>query len=439
MKTSKVKESSRQPKDSSASPLKPKNFFQKLGPGLITGASDDDPSGIGTYSQVGARFGFGMLWVMLFSYPLMGIIQEISARVGRVTGLGIAGNLRRHYPKPILYAMVLLLLIANVFNLGADVGAMGAAAKLLLPGPLWAYIVMFGILSLLLQILVPYTKYVSYLKWLTVALFAYIATAILMGQPDWEAIRATFLPAISLRVDYLTALVAVFGTTISPYLFFWQASEEAQDVGVDAGEKPLKQSPRQAPANFKRIRTDTYIGMAFSNLVAFFIILTAAATLHAHGVLNIDTADQAAEALRPLAGRFSFLLFTLGIIGTGLLAIPVLAGSAAYAVSEVFKWEDSLEDRPEEAPRFYATIAVAVLAGLLLNFVGINPIKALFLSALLNGIVAVPVMVMMMILTHNRKVMGRFTLPLYLWVGGWIATAVMFVAALGMFAALRFN
>jgi NRAMP (natural resistance-associated macrophage protein)-like metal ion transporter len=439
MKTSKVKGPVRQTKGSSASPLTPKNFFLKLGPGLITGASDDDPSGIGTYSQVGARFGFGMLWTMLFSYPLMSIIQEISARIGRVTGLGIAGNLRRHYPRPILYAMVLLLLIANIFNLGADVGAMGAAAKLLLPGPLWAYIVTFGVLSLLLQIMVPYTKYVSYLKWLTVALFAYIATAIAMGQPNWEAIRATFLPAISLRADYLTALVAVFGTTISPYLFFWQASEEAQDVGVDAGEKPLRKSPRRAPANFERIRVDTYLGMAFSNLVAFFIILTAASTLHAHGMLNIDTADQAAQALRPLAGRFAFLLFTVGIIGTGLLAVPVLAGSAAYAVSETFMWEDSLEDRPGEAPKFYATIAVAVLVGLFLNFVGINPIKALFLSALLNGIVAVPVMVMMMILTRNRKVMGHFTLPLYLWVGGWLATAVMLLAALGMFATFRSN
>ena len=391
-----------------------KDIFYKLGPGLITGASDDDPSGIGTYSQVGARFGYGMLWTMILSYPLMGVIQEISARIGRVTGMGIAGNLRRHYPKSLLYGMVLLLLVANIFNLGADVGAMGAAAKLILPGPLWLYIVLLGFGSLLLQTFVPYTKYVSYLKWLTLALFAYVATAIAMGQPSWEAIRATLLPSVSLHADYLTGLIAVLGTTISPYLFFWQASEEAEDVGDDADEKPLEEAPEQAPANFQRIRIDTYVGMAFSNIVAFFIILTSAVTLHAHGIFNIQTADQAAQALRPLAGRFAFLLFTFGIIGTGLLALPVLAGSAAYAVSETFQWEASLEATANQDKRFYATLAAAIVIGLLLNFVGLDPIKALFLSAVLNGVVAVPVMVMMMILTMNRKVMHQFTLPRYL-------------------------
>jgi NRAMP (natural resistance-associated macrophage protein)-like metal ion transporter len=416
--------------------VKLKDIVLKLGPGLITGASDDDPSGIGTYSQVGAQFGYGMLWTMVLSYPLMVVIQEISARIGRVTGMGIAGNLRRHYSKSLLYAMVLLLLIANIFNLGADVGAMGAAAKLLLPGPLWAYIVLFGVISLLLQIFVPYTEYVTYLKWLTLALFAYVATAIALGQPRWEAIRATLLPSISLRADYLTALIAVLGTTISPYLFFWQASEEAEDVGVNADEKPLRKAPEEAPASFQRIRIDTYVGMAFSNIVAFFIILTSAVTLHTHGITDIQTADQAAQALGPLAGRFTFLLFTIGIIGTGLLAVPVLAGSAAYAVGETFKWKASLEARPRRAARFYETIAAAVFVGVLLNFVGINPIKALFLSAVLNGVVAVPIMALMMILTRNRKVMGQFTLPTYLLVGGWIATAVMLIAALGMFATL---
>jgi Mn2+/Fe2+ NRAMP family transporter len=275
------------------------------------------------------------------------------------------------------------------------------------------------------------------LKWLTLALFAYVATAIAMGEPRWEAIRATFWPSISLHADYFTALIAVLGTTISPYLFFWQASEEVEEVSVNAGEKPLKKAPEQAPANFQRIKIDTYVGMAFSNIVAFFIILTSAVTLHAHGILDIQTADQAAKALGPLAGRFAFLLFTTGIIGTGLLALPVLAGSSAYAVSEAFQWTASLEKTPYRAKRFYATMGAAVLTGLLLNFVHLNPIKALFWSAVLNGVVAVPVMVLMMILARNKKAMGQFALPLYLHVGGWVATAVMLLAAMGMFATLR--
>jgi NRAMP (natural resistance-associated macrophage protein)-like metal ion transporter len=414
-----------------------RHLFLELGPGLITGASDDDPSGIATYSQVGAKFGFGMLWVALFSYPLMCVIQEISARIGRVTGKGIAANIRAHFPAPVLYAIVSLLLVANIFNLGADIGAMGAAAKLFLPGPFWIYVLLLGGVSLALQIFVPYTKYVPYLKWLTLALFAYIATAIVVGQPKWAAIRATFLPSISLHGDYLTALIAVLGTTISPYLFFWQASEEAEDVGLNAAEKPLKRAPQQAPAQFQRIRFDTFAGMALSNIVAFFIILTAGVTLHAHGILDIDTADQAAKALEPLAGRFAFWLFAIGIVGTGLLAVPVLAGSAAYAVGESFRWAASLEKKPRQAVRFYATIAAATVIGLILNFIHLNPIKALFWSAVLNGVVAVPVMVMMMLLTSRKKVMGQFTLPPYLRICGWIATAVMLAASLGMFLTLR--
>jgi NRAMP (natural resistance-associated macrophage protein)-like metal ion transporter len=412
-------------------------LLMALGPGLITGAADDDPSGIATYSQVGAKFGYGMLWVMPFSYPLMAVIQEISARIGRVTGAGIAANIRRHYPKPILYGMVSLLLVANIFNLGADIGAMGAAAKLFLPGPVWAYILLLGGVSLLLQIAVPYTKYVPYLKWLTLALFAYIATAIVVGEPRWQAIRATFWPSIRWNSDYFTALIAVFGTTISPYLFFWQASEEAEDVGVNAKDKPLRQAPKQAPVQFERIKVDTYIGMAFSNTVAFFIILTAAVTLHTHGILDIQTADQAAKALEPLAGRFAFLLFAAGIVGTGMLAVPVLAGSAAYAVGEAFQWTASLEKKPRQAARFYATIGAATVIGLVLNFIHLNPIKALFWSAVLNGVVAVPVMSLMMVLTQNAKVMGKFILPLYLRIGGWIATAVMLIASLGMILTLR--
>jgi Mn2+/Fe2+ NRAMP family transporter len=314
---------------------------------------------------------------------------------------------------------------------------MGAAAKLFLPGPVWAYILLLGGVSLLLQIAVPYTKYVPYLKWLTLALFAYIATAIVVGEPRWQAIRATFWPSIRWNSDYFTALIAVFGTTISPYLFFWQASEEAEDVGVNAKDKPLRQAPKQAPVQFERIKVDTYIGMAFSNTVAFFIILTAAVTLHTHGILDIQTADQAAKALEPLAGRFAFLLFAAGIVGTGMLAVPVLAGSAAYAVGEAFQWTASLEKKPRQAARFYATIGAATVIGLVLNFIHLNPIKALFWSAVLNGVVAVPVMSLMMVLTQNAKVMGKFILPLYLRIGGWIATAVMVIASLGMILTLR--
>lgn len=409
-------------------------LLRRLGPGLITGASDDDPSGIATYSQVGAQFGFGMLWTMLFSYPLMAAIQEISARIGRVTGAGIAGNIRRHYAKPVLFGVVALLFAANVFNLGADIGAMGAAAKLILPGPLWLHITVIGMASVALQILVPYSVYVRYLKWLTVALFAYVVTAILLGQPKWPAIHALFSPTISFRGGYFTALIAVLGTTISPYLFFWQASEEVEEIAVRAADEPLKQAPGQAPEQFQRIRFDTYFGMALSNIVAFFIILTTASTLHAHGIRDIQTADQAARALEPLAGRFAFSLFALGIIGTGLLAVPVLAGSAAYGLSEAFRWTASLEKRPRQALQFYATIGIATLIGLALNFIHLDPIHALFFAAVINGLVAAPVMAIMMTLAANPKVMGKFILPFYLHVAGWFATAVMLLASLGLVA-----
>ncbi len=409
------------------------NIFWKLGPGLITGAADDDPSGIATYSQVGAQFGYGMLWTMLFSFPLMAAIQEISARIGRVSGIGIAGNIRRHYSKPYLYGIVSLLLIANIFNIGADIGAMGAAAKLMLPGPPALFIVLAGGISLTMQILIPYSSYVKYLKWLTLALFSYVITAIILHEPSWKAIHATILPNFSLHREFLTALIAILGTTISPYLFFWQASEEVEDVTLDAKEKPLKNSPAQAPAQLQRIRFDTLLGMAFSNLVAFFIILTAASTLYSHGLRDIQTADQAARALQPLAGQFASSIFTIGIIGTGLLAVPVLAGSAAYAVSEVFQWTASLEEKPRRAVGFYATIGVATFIGLLLNFIHLNPIKALFYSAVLNGVVAGPVMAFMMLLARNPKVMGKFTLPRALHIMGWVATVVMVLVSVGMF------
>ncbi len=413
-----------------------KEILWRLGPGLITGAADDDPSGIATYSQVGAQFGYGMLWTVLFALPLMAAIQEISARIGRVSGIGIAGNIRRHYPKPYLHGIVALLLIANIFNIGADIGAMGAAAGLMFPGPQTLFIIIAGGVSLILQILIPYTVYVKYLRWLTVALFSYVVTAIILHEPKWEAIRATLMPGFSLHGGYFTALIATLGTTISPYLFFWQASEEVEDVTINAKEQPLKDAPKQAPEQLQRIRFDTFLGMAFSNLVAFFIILTAASTLYSHGLRDIQTADQAARALEPFAGRFAFLTFATGIVGTGLLAVPVLAGSAAYAVSEAFQWKASLEQKPHRAVGFYATIFIATLMGLLLNFMHLNPIKALFFSAVLNGVVAGPVMAFMMLLARNPKVMGKFTLPVSLHVAGWVATGVMVLTSMGMFATI---
>jgi NRAMP (natural resistance-associated macrophage protein)-like metal ion transporter len=406
-----------------------------LGPGLVTGASDDDPSGIAAYSQVGAQFGYGLLWTMVLSYPLMATIQEISARVGRVTGLGISANLRRYYPRSLLHGVVALVLIANIFNLGADIGAMGAAAQLLLPARTWIYILLFGVASLMLQIFVPYSSYVKYLKWLTLSLFAYVATSFFVRISWYQVLHETFLPQLSGGKGYLTGLIAVLGTTISPYLFFWQASQEVEEVKSHRGEKALKRAPRQAPSQLGRIRKDTYLGMALSNVVAFFIILTTAATLHAHGQSNIATAAQAAQALAPLAGRWAAGLFVCGIIGTGMLAVPVLAGSAAYAMGESFRWSASLEKRPQQAVGFYLTIAVATLAGVGLNFLRIDPIRALFWAAVLNGMLAAPVMAVIIHMAASRKVMDRFAIPLYLRVVGWTATAVMLGVSVGVLLA----
>ena len=411
-------------------------LLQIMGPGLITGASDDDPSGIATYSQAGAQFGYGLGWVLVFAWPLMCAIQEISARIGRVTGRGIAGVIKQHYPAPVLYILVALLVGANVINLGADLGAMGAAAKLLIGGPILAYVAGFGALSLLLEVFVRYARYVTWLKWLTASLLAYVAVAFVVHMP-WATVGYHLIvPDISLTPGYLTVVVAILGTTISPYLFFWQAEEEVEDVKERDGAVPLRRAPKQAPSEFRRIRIDTYFGMLLSNLVAIFIVITTAATLHAHGVTDIQTSSQAASALKPIAGPFVFLIFALGIIGTGLLAVPVLAGSAAYAVGETFGWHVGLARKPGRAPAFYAVIAVAFVVGAGLNFIHIDPIKALFWSAVINGVVAVPVMAMMMIMSSRPSVMGRFALQGPLKVVGWLATAVMAAAAVGMFATL---
>ncbi|HEY3266326.1 MAG TPA: Nramp family divalent metal transporter [Armatimonadota bacterium] len=409
-----------------------------LGPGLVTGASDDDPSGIATYSQVGAQFGYTMLWSVVFTYPLMTAVQEISARIGRITGRGLAGNLRRHYSRWLLYPIVILLLVANTINLGADIGAMGAACKLLIGGPAPLYAVGFAVLSVLLQVFVSYTRDANLLKWLTLVVFSYVVTAFVERAPWGAALRGAVTPTISLEPSHLAALVAVLGTTISPYLFFWQASQESEEVKVNEEEEPLKKAPEQARVQLRRIRIDTAFGMLVSNVVAFFIILSAAVTLHAHGVTDIQTSAQAAEALKPIAGRFASTLFALGIVGTGLLAVPVLAGSAAYAVGEALKWPVGLERKPLDARGFYAVLSVATLLGLGIVLVKLDPIKALFWSAVINGVVAVPVMVVLMQMASNPKVMGKFVVTgRTLRAVGWLATAVMAAASVGLFATMR--
>jgi NRAMP (natural resistance-associated macrophage protein)-like metal ion transporter len=411
-------------------------LLQIMGPGLITGASDDDPSGIATYSQAGAQYGYAIGWTLILTYPLMCAIQQIAAEIGRVTGRGLAGNLRRFMPRPALFGIVSLLLIANTINIGADIGAMAAALKLLVPIPAVLAIAGFTAITILLEVFVRYARYVSVLKWLTLSLFAYAATVFVSGVPWPRAIPEILLPHIKFSGDYLTVIVAVFGTTISPYLFFWQAGEEVEDEKERPDSLPLKDAPDQASAELRRIRMDTYVGMAFSNLVALAIVITTAATLHAHGITNITTSSQAAQALKPIAGRFAFAVFALGIIGTGLLALPVLAGSAAYALGEACAWPVGLALKANRARAFYATIALAMGLGALMNFSPIDPIQALFWSAVINGVVAVPVMVMMMILASRKTVMGDFTLGPVLKTLGWLASLVMLLAAIGMFATL---
>ena len=405
-----------------------------LGPGLITGASDDDPSGIATYSQAGAQFGYNLGWTLLLTYPLMCAIQMISAQVGRVTGRGLAGNMRRHYPAPLLYFLVALLLVANIINIGADLGAMAAALRLLVAGPQLVYVGGFAVVTVLLEIFVRYSRYASILRWLALSLLSYVATVFAVGVPWPTVIGSLVAPHIELTGNYLTVVVAVLGTTISPYLFFWQAAEEVEDEKEDPDAQPLIEAPAQAPKQLARIQIDTLVGMGISNIVALFIMITTAATLHAHGITDIQTSSQAAEALRPIAGRFAFTLFALGIVGTGMLALPVLAGSAAYAVGEAMRWRVGLGQRPGRARAFYGTIAVATLVGAGLNFTTLDPIKALFWSAVINGVAAVPVMIMIMLMASRTAVMGQFTLGRWLKGFGWIATAVMAAAAVGMFA-----
>jgi len=408
----------------------PRNLLEVLGPGLITGAADDDPSGIATYSQVGAQFGYSLGWVMLFSYPLMAVIQQVSAEIGSVTGAGIARNLRRHYPRWLLRCVVGTLLVANIANLGADVGAMGQALVLLTGGPVAAFTVAFGVLCVVLEVFLSYRRYAEVLKWLTVSLFAYVAVVFAVHVPWQQALHDTLLPRLSLNVNEAEALVAVLGTTISPYLFFWQAAEEVEEQSRRT-VKPLYVAPAEAGPELRRIRTDTWVGMGLSNLISLFIIFAAAATLHVQGITDIQTSAQAALALRPIAGPLTFVIFAAGIIGTGLLAVPVLAGSAAYAVSEAFDWVEGLDRKPRDARAFYATIAIATLTGVVLNFTGIDPFKALYWSAVLNGLLAAPLMATMMLIASNPRIMGRLVLSRMMRVMGWLATVVMAAASVG--------
>ncbi|MBB3859447.1 NRAMP (natural resistance-associated macrophage protein)-like metal ion transporter [Novosphingobium hassiacum] len=406
-----------------------RSLIDVLGPGLITGAADDDPSGIGTYSQVGAQFGYSLAWSMILALPLLVSIQAICARIGATTGRGIAHNLRRHYHPALLRTVVTLLVVANVINLGADLGAMGAALALLLPGPAHLFVLAFGVASVLAEVLVSYDRYARILKWTTLSLFSYIAV-VLVADVDWHAaVRGFAVPTFALDRDHTMALVAIFGTTISPYLFFWQAGQEVEERHR-RHTKPLCITPRDAGPELHRIRNDTLTGMGFSNITALSIVLATAATLHVNGITQVESAQQAASALRPIAGEFAFALFALGIIGTGMLAVPVLAGSAAYAVSETFHWTEGLARKPREAKAFYGVIAVATLCGVALNFIGLDPMLALYWAAVVNGLLAPPLMVVTMMIARNPRIMGRLTISRPLAIGGWLSTMVMWVIAL---------
>jgi Mn2+/Fe2+ NRAMP family transporter len=403
----------------------------KVGPGLITGVADDDPSGIATYSQAGAQFGLNMLWTMPLAFPLMAAIQYMCASIGRVTGKGLAANIKEAFPPIIIKSVVLLLLIANTLNIGADVAAMGEVAELVMGFDRHLMTAFFVIGTLLLQVFIPYHRYVRFLKWLTLCLIAYAAVLITVHVPWDQVVARTVWPHFT--PNAAAVVVGVFGTTISPYLFFWQASEEVEEMQAGRGTAPLVRDPRAAGAELRRIRWDTWSGMFYSDLTAYCIILATAVTLHVAGITDINTAAQAASALRPLAGDFAFILFALGILGVGLIGVPVLAGSGAYALSEAMGWKSGLERKATDARGFYGIIAVSVLAGLGIQYLPISPMKALFWSAVINGIVAVPLMVVIILLVSKKSVMGAFTASRPIVILGWMATAVMGSAAVWMF------
>jgi len=400
---------------------------RELGPGLVTGAADDDPSGIATYSQAGAQFGYGLLWTMVLTYPLMSAVQLASAHIGRVTGAGLANNLVKSFPRQIVGTLIGILLLANIINIGADLSAMAASASLVTGGGEHVFVIGFALVSTLLQLFVPYRQYARILKWLTLSLFAYVGV-VLMVHIDWSSALLRLVWPPHLGDAALLTIVALLGTTISPYLFFWQSSQEAEELSSNH-QRPIRRSPRSAPTQFRRMRADTLAGMALSNLVALAIILATAATLNVQGVTQINTAAQAAEALRPIAGDFAFALFAIGIIGTGFLAVPVLAGSAAFAVAEVLGWKEGLEYQPQQAAGFYSIIVAATVMGVLIDWSQIDPMRALFWSAVLNGLAAVPLMIALMVTVSSKRVMGRFTASRPLLLFGWAATLVMALAS----------
>jgi Mn2+/Fe2+ NRAMP family transporter len=405
----------------------------RVGPGLITGAADDDPSGIATYSQAGAQFGLNMLWTMPLCYPLMSAIQATCARIGRVTGRGLAANIKSAFHPAVLAAVVVLLLIANTLNIAADVAAMGESAELVTGINRHLMTAFFVVLTLLLQLLIPYHRYVFFLKWLTLSLLAYAAVLFTVHVPWGEVALRTLWPQFKLDSKSAAVIIGVFGTTISPYLFFWQASEEVEDMDKSGSPALLAEAGNAAAVpELRRIRWDTWSGMFYSDLAAFFIILATALTLHRAGVTDIETAAQAASALRPIAGHFAFMLFALGILGVGLIGVPVLAGSGAYALSEALGWRWGLERKVAEARGFYGIIAVSVLLALLIQYSPISPMKALFWSAIINGVVAVPLMAVVIVLASKRSVMGQFIIGRALRILGWVATALMGAAAVCM-------
>ncbi len=408
-----------------------RSWGEVLGPGLITGAADDDPSGIGTYSQVGAQFGYSLAWTMVFTYPFLVSIQMICARIGAVTGHGISHNLRRHYPRSVLALAVLLLLVANTINLGADLGAMAAALNLLIPAawhiPVFVWVVAFGLVAVVLEVFLSYARYEQILKWTALSLLAYIAVPFVANIHFADVLRGVLVPSFGFGREEAMAVVALLGTTISPYLFFWQSGQEVEEQHR-RHTYPLGVFPRKAGPGLAHIRNDTVLGMAVTAITALAIVIATSATLHAHGITQVTSADQAAAALRPIAGEFSFLLFAIGIIGIGLLAVPVLAGSAAYALSETFGWAEGLDRKPREAKAFYGAIAVAVAGGIALNLLNIDPMRALYWTAVINGLLAPPLMVMTMLVASNPRIMGRLTLGPALKLGGWAATLVMTAA-----------
>jgi NRAMP (natural resistance-associated macrophage protein)-like metal ion transporter len=409
-----------------------RRIWRALGPGLITGAADDDPSGIATYSQAGAQFGYALTWTMFLTLPFMAAIQIISAHIGWQTRHGLARNISNTLPKPVVYILVALLVAANTINIAADLAAMGAALRLIVSGPAVLYALGFGLACLVTEVFIPYHRYAGYLKFLTMILFVYVAAAFSVHVPWLSVIAATVVPSVSLDKDVLLTIVAVFGTTISPYLFFWQASQEAEESRL-SHRRIVGAAVLSSEDELKHISVDTWIGMSFSNLIAFFIIVTTAATLHAHGVTKIDTAAQAAEALRPIAGDLTFALFAAGIIGTGLLAVPILAGSAAYAVSETFGLRGSLELPANRALGFYAIVCAATLAGAALSATNIDPIAMLFWTAVINGIVSVPIMLAMMVTVSGAQAVQTLVLPVWIRVLGWLATLIMTITV-GTFA-----